>query len=113
MLCQEFLAGEEFVVNGIACQGEYFFTELWQSKKQQRNGFPVYETQYLHYRNDAGFDVLAAYTAQVCQALGIENGAFHAEVMMTPSGPVLIEIGARSPAVRTLILSKSVWGIRR
>lgn len=95
VLCQEFLAGEEFVINGIACQGEYFFTELWQSKKQQRNGFPVYETQYLHYRNDAGFDVLAAYTAQVCQALGIENGAFHAEVMMTPSGPVLIEIGAR------------------
>lgn len=95
VLCQEFLAGEEFVVNGIACQGEYFFTELWQSKKQQRNCFPVYETQYLHYRNDVGFDVLTDYTTQVCQALGIENGAFHAEVMMTPSGPVLIEVGAR------------------
>ncbi|MEN4591731.1 dapdiamide A synthase [Pantoea agglomerans] len=95
VLCQEFLVGEEFVVNGIACQGEYFFTELWQSKKQQRNGFPVYETQYLHYQNDADFDVLTAYTARVCQALGINNGAFHAEVMMTSGGPVLIEIGAR------------------
>lgn len=95
VLCQEFLVGEEFVVNGIACQEEYFFTELWQSKKQQRNGFPVYETQYLHYQNDADFDVLTAYTARVCKALGINNGAFHAEVMMTSGGPVLIEIGAR------------------
>lgn len=95
VLCQEFLVGEEFVVNGIACQGEFFFTEIWQSQKQQRNGFPVYETQYLHYRNDPSFDVLTVYTVQVCQALGLKNGAFHAEVMMTVNGPVLIEIGAR------------------
>ncbi|KAB8029697.1 dapdiamide A synthase [Fluviispira multicolorata] len=95
VLCQEFLEGEEFVVNGIACQGRYFFTELWQSKKKQHNSFPVYETQYLYYQNDAFFDVLSAYTEQVCHALGIENGAFHAEVMMTSRGPVLIEIGAR------------------
>ncbi|MCX2195169.1 hypothetical protein LD112_25290 [Pantoea agglomerans] len=40
--------------------------------------------------------MLTAYTAQVCQTLGINNGAFHAEVMMTSGGgPVLIEIGAR------------------
>ncbi|MDE1485748.1 ATP-grasp domain-containing protein [Xenorhabdus bovienii] len=95
VLCQEFLEGEEFVVNGIACQGQYLFTDLWQSKKKQHKNFPVYETQYLYYQNDENFDTLTGYTIQVCQALGIENGAFHAEVMMTPRGPVLIEIGAR------------------
>ncbi len=95
VLCQEFLKGTEFVVNGIACQDHYFFTESWYSKKKYYKGFPVYETQYLYYKNDANFDVLAHYTKQVCHALGIRNGAFHAEIMLTESGPILIEIGAR------------------
>ncbi|RMO78454.1 ATP-grasp domain-containing protein [Pseudomonas syringae group genomosp. 3] len=95
VLCQEFLDGEEFVINGIACQGQYFFTELWRSQKKQRDGSPVYDVQYLHYQNDTGFSTLTNYTTKVCQSLGFSNGAFHAEVMITPRGPVLIEIGAR------------------
>lgn len=95
VLCQAFLLGEEFVVNGVACEGKYFFTELWQSTKQYRKDVPIYETQYLLHEESAKFSSLTVYTTQVCQALGIENGAFHAEVMMTIDGPVLIEIGAR------------------
>jgi biotin carboxylase len=94
-LCQAYLDGEEYVVNGVACDGRYFFTELWHSRKRQYEGVPVYETQYLHYRHDADFDELTAYTAEVCRALDIRNGPFHAEVMLTGRGPVLIEIGAR------------------
>eukprot|EP00887_Chlorella_sp_A99_P004549 scaffold57.g4549.t1 len=94
-LCQAYLAGEEYVVNGVACDSRYFFTDLWHSRKRLCAGVPVYETQYLRYRNDAVFNELTAYTAAVCQALDIRNGPFHAEVMLTDRGPVLIEIGAR------------------
>ncbi|WP_423392351.1 ATP-grasp domain-containing protein [Burkholderia sp. LMG 21824] len=94
-LCQAYLDGEEYVVNGVACDGRCFFTELWHSTKRQYEGVPVYETQYLRYRDDAVFDALTAYAAEVCKALGIRNGPFHAEIMLTARGPVLIEIGAR------------------
>lgn len=94
-LCQAYVAGEEYVVNGVACDGRYFFTDLWHSGKRQCAGAPVYETQSLRYCHDAEFEALTAYTAAVCRALDIRNGPFHAEVMLTDNGPVLIEIAAR------------------
>lgn len=94
-LCQTYLEGEEYVVNGVACDGRFFFTELWHSTKRNCDDAPVYETQYLLYCHDSVFDELTAYTSKVCQALDIRNGPFHAEVMLTKDGPVLIEIGAR------------------
>lgn len=95
VLCQEFLEGTEFVVNGVACQSHYFFTESWRSMKKLNKANPVYEVQYLCYRQEPYFEELCRYTVQVCQALGLNNGAFHAEIMLTSRGPILIEIGAR------------------
>lgn len=95
VLCQEFLEGTEFVINGVVCAGNYFFTEGWCSLKKKYKGNPVYDTQFLCYHPDPHFEILCGYTKQVCQAVGIVNGAFHAEIMLTPKGPRLIEIGAR------------------
>ncbi|MDQ3157589.1 MAG: ATP-grasp domain-containing protein [Actinomycetota bacterium] len=94
-LCQELLVGHEYVINGIACQGQYAYTEGWRSDKVDNGGYPVYDTQYLFYVGDPGFDEISQYVADVCRALGIMNGPFHAEVMLTPAGPILIEIAAR------------------
>ncbi|MDS1269615.1 ATP-grasp domain-containing protein [Lipingzhangella sp. LS1_29] len=94
-LCQEYLTGTEYVLNGIACQGKHVFTEGWRSDKINNNGFRVYDTQYLFYVGDPGFTELSDYVAAACTALGIVNGPFHAEVMHTDRGPVLIEVGAR------------------
>ncbi|MFG3107086.1 ATP-grasp domain-containing protein [Streptomyces tendae] len=95
VLCQEFLSGTEYVLNGVACGGRLSFSEGWRSDKADNHGFTVYDTQYLFCPGDTHFDVLSRYVAQVCDTLGITNGAFHAEVMLTGAGPVLIEIGAR------------------
>ena len=94
-LCQEFLEGEEFVVNGVARDGVYMVTELWHSAKQDNCGSPIYGTQYLRVSQDPEYPTLVAYVEKVCSALGLKNGPFHAEVMLTKTGPVLIEIGAR------------------
>jgi biotin carboxylase len=94
-LCQEFLTGDEHVVNGVACAGQYRFTEGWRSAKVDNRGYRVYDTQYLSYHGDPIFDDITGYVIEVCRALGIVNGAFHAEVMRTPAGPVLIEVAAR------------------
>jgi biotin carboxylase len=95
VLVQEFVVGTEYVLNGIACEGGYTFTEGWLSRKVDNAGFPVYDTQYLFYQGDPGFEQMSAYVMEVCRALGIVNGPFHAEVMLTEDGPVLIEIAAR------------------
>ncbi|KUI97647.1 ATP-grasp domain-containing protein [Vibrio sp. MEBiC08052] len=95
VLCQEFLEGVEYVVNGVARNNNYFFTELYESKKRFVDGNPVYDEQILRYVNDECYSSLTDYTQLACQALGIKNGAFHAEVMLTENGPVLIEVGAR------------------
>lgn len=94
-LCQEFLLGAEYVLNGVACGGRYVFSEGWRSDKTEVDGFPVYDVQYLVRPGDPGFAELADYVGDVCRALGLVNGPFHAEVMLTAGGPVLIEIGAR------------------
>lgn len=94
-VCQEFLVGHEYVINGVACQGHYFFTEGWRSDKVENAGCRVYGTQYLFYYGDEEFETISEYAADACRALGITNGAFHAEVMLTSDGPVLIEMGAR------------------
>ncbi len=95
VLCQSFLVGDEYVMNGVACAGEYVFTEGWRSNKVDNNGFRVYDTQYLFCAEDSGFGPMSDYVSRVCRALGITNGPFHAEVMLTADGPILIEIGAR------------------
>ena len=38
---------------------------------------------------------LVAYATQVLDALGIRHGAAHAEIILTPTGPCLVEIGCR------------------
>ncbi|MFC8346967.1 ATP-grasp domain-containing protein [Streptomyces sp. NPDC057280] len=92
---QEFLAGVEYVINGIACQGRYSFTDAWRSDKVDNHGFHVYDTQYLFCEEDPGFMEITEYVGDACRALGLVNGPFHAEVMLTDNGPVLIEVGAR------------------
>ncbi|MEV6742469.1 ATP-grasp domain-containing protein [Streptomyces sp. NPDC051104] len=94
-VCQEFLVGTEYVLNGVVGDGTCVFTEGWRSDKVDHAGAPLYDTQYLFCPGDPGFEELSRYVSDVCRALGIVNGPFHAEVMLTCDGPVLIEVGAR------------------
>lgn len=95
VLCQEFLVGDEYVINGVMCGDTYMCSEGWRSDKKDNAGSRVYDTQYLLYHGDPWFEELNVYVSEVCRAVGISNGAFHAEVMLTSNGPVLIEIAAR------------------
>ena len=95
VLCQEFIRGIEFEVNGVACRNVPFITGVWRSNKRLRHSYPVYDNIRLVAPHDASYNILTDYVCDVCRVLGINNGAFHAEVMMTDRGPVLIEVAAR------------------
>lgn len=95
ILAQKKLQGVEYVVNSVSYNGTHFVTDIWSNiKKPVADNF-AYDYQDLISKSDPVFSVLACYIKSVLDALDIKHGAGHSEVMLTDTGPVLIEIGAR------------------
>uniref|UniRef100_A0A7S2SAY9 ATP-grasp domain-containing protein n=1 Tax=Mucochytrium quahogii TaxID=96639 RepID=A0A7S2SAY9_9STRA len=95
-LIQEFLSGPEFVVDTISRNGEHKVCTIWKYDKRHVNGqFNVYFGMVLQDASDEQFTPLIEYAFSVLDALQIKNGPGHAEIMWTPTGPCLVEIGSR------------------
>lgn len=96
-LVQEYIDGEEYVVNGISCNGESYITDIWKYVKNMHNNSKVvYERIQLIPSEDEHTDLLKQYAKKVLAALDYKIGAFHMEVKLNKKGePVLIEVGAR------------------
>lgn len=96
VLVQDYLEGDEFIVNTVTRDGTHKVVDIWQCiKNLGPHGSPVYDYHRPVARRDPVGEDVVAYTKQAVTALGILNGAGHSEVMLTASGPVLIETGAR------------------
>jgi len=96
VLVQEFAAGAEYIVDTYSVDGRHGLVEVCRYKKYRRHDrLGVYDYIDFVAPHDPAVDVLFEYTQQALGALGIRNGAAHAEVMLTADGPILIEVGAR------------------
>lgn len=96
VLAQEYLVGEEYIVNSVSRDGMHWFTDAWIShKKTVRDNRRIYDYEDLLSRSDPRFDEILDYVAGVLDALGIVNGPAHTELIYTAAGPVLLETGAR------------------
>lgn len=96
VLCQEFLHGTEYALDAVSRDGKAHFTAVWRYYKQPLNDAQfVYDRDELVSCTDAAGQALCAYARQVFDALGIVHGPTHSEIMLTPDGPVLVEIGPR------------------
>jgi len=96
---QEFLAGDEYIVDTVSCNGKHLVVANWVYTK--RKGVPwsphsivVYQNELLPPQGEIQ-DKLAAYVFQVLDAVGLRWGPCHTEVMMTKRGPILVEVNAR------------------
>mmetsp|Transcript_8797 Transcript_8797/g.13163 ORF Transcript_8797/g.13163 Transcript_8797/m.13163 type:complete len:979 (-) Transcript_8797:119-3055(-) len=95
-LCQEYLLGTEFVIDGVSRDGVYKVTAVWEYDKRSANGANfVYFGMRLRSACGERERALVAYAEQVIQALHIVQGASHMEVIMTSTGPCLVEVGSR------------------
>lgn len=112
MLVQEFLEGEEYVVNTVSAGGIHTVSEIWlYHKKANDQGKWIYDhDRLLPFKGQLAYD-LTAYVFRVLEALGIATGWGHAEVKMTPRGPVLVEIGARMMGSLQPRLAKDALGV--
>ena len=95
-LVQERLVGQQYIVNLVSRHGTHHVTEIWRDDRIQVQGAGlVYDREVLLPAQGALQAELGAYACSVLDALDVHHGPSHMEVMHTPSGPCLIEVGAR------------------
>lgn len=96
VVAQRFLVGGEYVVNTVSCAGHHRVTDMWKYVKISANGVSDRVAAAVSVpEDDARTAALTEYALAVLDALGIAHGPAHLEIMMTPQGPYLVEIGAR------------------
>lgn len=97
VLCQDFLKGQQYLVNTISIKGRHHIVEIWEFNTVEVDGIPMYDTQYLLVPYGELEEELIAYTHSVLNALEIRYGPAHTEIIMTSEGPRLLECAARLP----------------
>lgn len=106
VLAQEYLDGDEYVVNTVSRDGTHWFTDAWISTKADAldtrapgSGVPdsrkIYDYEDLLAPADPRLEAIYPYVASVLDALGITEGPAHTELIAGPDGPCLLETGAR------------------
>mmetsp|Transcript_6749 Transcript_6749/g.16466 ORF Transcript_6749/g.16466 Transcript_6749/m.16466 type:complete len:994 (+) Transcript_6749:177-3158(+) len=97
VLCQEFLRGKEYVVDHVSRDGEHKTVMLWVYDKR-----PCHGSAFVYFgcvpvdSESLEAKILIPYVRGVLDALEFKNGPSHAEVMMTPDGPCLVEMNCRA-----------------
>lgn len=94
-LVQEYVEGVEYVVDAVSQHGAITVTNACRYIKESWGGAFLYREVHLLHPDSPEVGPILEYHGRVLQALGIRHGASHAEIMMTQTGPVLIECGAR------------------
>jgi biotin carboxylase len=97
LLVEDFIPGQEFALEGLLDDGQLYVLALFD-KPDPLDGPFFEETIYVTPSRLAGGDqqAIADVAARAAAALGLENGPVHAELRLSPSGPVMVELAARS-----------------
>jgi ATP-grasp domain len=95
LLVQELLQGTQLFVNSVSWEGVHHVSEVWRDNKLRRGANFIYDYEELLPRHGEQQDQVVPYVEAVLDALGIRYGPAHTEVMLTATGPVLVESGAR------------------
>jgi hypothetical protein len=95
LLVQELLRGTQLFTDSISWDGVHHVSECWRDNKLRLGEAFVYDYEELLDPRGEQQDQVIPYVHAVLDALGIKYGPAHTEVMLTDSGPVLVECGAR------------------
>merc|ERR1712061_950844 len=97
VLCQEFLAGTEYVIDHVSKDGVHKTVMVYAYDKRPTNGAAfVYWNMIPVDSSTPEAQQLIKYTRGVLDALQLNNGPTHGEVMMTKDGPCLVEMNCRT-----------------
>lgn len=95
-LVQEYLDGQEWVVDTVSCAGECMAVNVTRYKKiRSRDDKLVYRHSAFLPPDQDQHAELIDYAKRVAAALHIEYGAAHIEIIASSRGPVLVEVNTR------------------
>lgn len=95
LLVQELLRGTQLFTDSISWDSVHHVSECWRDNKRRLGDAFVYDYEELLDPRGEQQDQVIPYVHSVLDALGIKYGPAHTEVMLTDTGPVLVECGAR------------------
>ncbi|MGW5049840.1 ATP-grasp domain-containing protein [Actinokineospora sp. NPDC004072] len=95
VLVQSYLAGTEYVVDMVSVDGRRYTCGVWEYRKRLLGTHNIYDREVVLPESASPVPELIAYVDAALTALGIQHGPTHAEVIITPEGPALVEVGAR------------------
>jgi biotin carboxylase len=97
VLVESFVPGAEVAVEGLLGDGALTTLALFD-KPDPLDGPFFEETIYVTPSRHAAElqRAVERETARACAAIGLQHGPIHAELRLSPDGPVVIEVGARS-----------------
>jgi biotin carboxylase len=97
VLVEEFIPGPEVALEGLLSRGHLHVLALFD-KPDPLDGPFFEETLYVTpSRHPATLqDSVARAVAEGCAALGLREGSIHAELRLSPEGPRILEVAARS-----------------
>jgi biotin carboxylase len=97
VLVEEFIPGPEVALEGLLSRGELHVLALFDKPDPLEGPF-FEETLYVTpSRHPAPLqEAVARAVSQGCSALGLVEGPIHAELRLSPEGPRILEIAARS-----------------
>ena len=96
VVVQECLHGVEYAVDTVSRDGEIKVVALWKYKKYNLNNAPfVYQCSELVSSRGTFEKQVCDYCVDVLTAAGVKWGPTHTEVMLTSTGPKLIEVNGR------------------
>lgn len=112
MIIQEYIDGEEYVLDSVSCKGLNRITAGYKNKKiPTEGGAAIYDYLISVDDSDSSFKEIMEYHKKVIPAIGIEYGAIHAEYMVDENGPVLMEVNCRpNGGFQLYSLEDATWG---
>ncbi len=111
ILIQEFAAGNEFLVDSYSVAGKHGLVDVCRyTKVRKGDRIGIYDRVDFLTPDDEQTQTVWNYTLKVLDGLGFRNGCGHAEVMLTPNGPRLIEIAERPAGGGHQLITKMATG---
>lgn len=96
VLIQHYISGDEYVVNTVSHAGNHKLCELWSYSRYERpHGKQIYNTAKAINYDEGEHKEIVQYAITSIEALGINYGPAHVEIIKNKNGCYLIELGAR------------------
>jgi biotin carboxylase len=111
ILVQEFAEGSEYLVDSYSVDGQHGLVDVCRyTKLRKGDRIGIYDRVDFLPPDHPDVQQVWPYTVRVLDALGFRNGCGHAEIMLTPNGPRLIEIAERPAGGGHQVITKIATG---